>query len=189
MEILQLSPAIANRRSLRAYDPSRSVSQEHLDLLFEAARWAPSAFNEQPWRFVYAHRGDEAFDRLLSCLAPSNALWARNASVLLLVIGKKNSSHNGNYNRHYSHDVGLAMGLLSVQATELGLNLHQMGGYDAPKVEELFQIPDEFETISITSVGYAGNPDGLPETLQVKETAPRSRKSIDEIAFENHFRV
>jgi nitroreductase len=181
---ISILDVIARRRSLRAFDPGKDISDEALLALFGAARWAPSAYNEQPWRFVYARKGSEAYDKLFSALSPSNQVWVSYAPVLVLVAAKLVNSHNGQSNRHALHDTGLAMGMLSVQATELGINLHQMGGFDHVKAETLFNIPPEFEAVTITAAGYPGNISQLPEALQQREQAPRNRKALSEIAGE-----
>ncbi len=178
-------PLLTSRRSLRAYDPAKEVSDADLNSLFEAARWAPSAFNEQPWRFIYARKGTEAYDQIFNTLVPSNKDWVTFAPVLVLVIVKLNSSHNGNPNRHAMHDLGLAMGNFSMQATSLGLNLHQMGGFMQQAAQETFNIPEGYEAVTVTAVGYLGSTDNLSEALLGRETAPRVRKDLSEFAFEN----
>lgn len=185
---IEIHPLIKERRSLRAYNPDKEVSDEALQSLFEAARWSPSAFNEQPWRYIYARRGSEAYEKMYQTILDGNKPWAGNAPVLVLVIAKVNSSYNDSHNRHAFHDLGLAMGMFTIQATSIGLNLHQMGGFNQREVEELFEIPSGFEAVSITSVGYTGSPDLLPEVLRQRETAPRVRKPVDEFAFENHWK-
>lgn len=183
----QVIDLITKRRSLRAYDPEKEVPDKVLYSLFEAARWAPSAFNEQPWRFIYTRRGTEAYDKLFSTLAPSNQLWVRHAPVLIFALTHISSTHNGEFNRHAAHDLGLAMGMLSVQATALGINLHQMGGFDHQKARELFNIPPVFEGVTITAAGYPGSAGHLPENLLKKETAPRTRKELSDFVFQDHW--
>ncbi|MES2627922.1 MAG: nitroreductase family protein [Bacteroidota bacterium] len=156
--------------------------------LFEAARWAPSAFNEQPWRFIYSRKGSEGYDKIFNALLPMNQVWAVNAPVLVLVVVKLNSSHNEHVNRHAAHDLGLAMGNFSAQATHLGLNLHQMGGFKQQEAQEAFHIPAGYEAMTITSVGYLGSEDFLSEALQQREHAPRVRKELSEFAFENEWK-
>ncbi len=181
-------PLITNRRSLRAYDPTKEVSDADLKSLFEAARWAPSAFNEQPWRFIYARKGTDAYQKILDAIVPANQVWAINAPVLMIVVVKLNSSHNDHFNRHAMHDLGLAMGNLSLQATSLGLNLHQMGGFIQKQAEESFGIPEGYEAVTVTSIGFTGPTDFLSEILLQRENAPRVRKEWTEIAFENNWK-
>lgn len=184
----KLHPLILKRRSLRAYDPTKEVSAEDLNSLFEAARWSPSAFNEQPWRFIYARKGTDAYQKLFDCILPANQVWAINAPVLIMTIVKLNSSHNDQHNRHAMHDLGLAMGMLSMQATHVGLNLHQMGGFMQRQAEDIFQIPQGFEAVTITSAGFTGPTDVLSEILLQRELAPRVRKDISEFAFQNEWK-
>ncbi len=186
--VTAINSLIHNRRSLRAYSPSEEVSDNDLMSLFEAARWAPSAFNEQPWRFIYARKGSEAYDKLFASLAPGNQGWVQNAPVLVMAVVKLNSSHNETFNRHAMHDLGLAMGMLSIQATDLGLNLHQMGGFNQLEAEKVFNIPSGYEAVTITAVGYAGSPSQLPDGLAEKETSPRNRKKLSEIVFEDSWK-
>ncbi len=185
---IEINELIQSRRSKRAFDPSRPISQHSLDALFKAASCAPSAFNEQPWRFIYSIRETDAFNKLVSFLAPSNQIWAQHAGALLLVVAKKTSSYNGSINRHAIHDVGLAMGMLSIQATELGINVHQMGGFNQQSTEEFFQLPSDYEAITITAIGYLGNPDILEENLKAKELTLTPRKNVSEFAFENNWK-
>lgn len=181
-------PLIHQRRSLRAYDPTKIVNDTELNSLFEAARWAPSAFNEQPWRFIFARKGSTSYQKLFNALMPGNKSWAINAPVLLLAVVKLNSSHNDQLNRHAMHDLGLAMGMLSVQATSIDLNLHQMGGFLQAEVEKDFNIPAGYEAVTITSIGYSGHTELLPEALISKESAPRVRKELSQFVFENEWK-
>lgn len=156
-------------------------------MLFEAARWAPSAMNEQPWRFIYATKEDEeAFERLGSFLVEGNS-WAKNAAALFITIAKTKYDFNGNPNKHAWHDVGLATGNLLLQATDLGLHIHLMGGFDAAKAQKVLGIPDGFEAVAMGAVGYAGDPETLPENLKARELAPRKRKPLSEIAFKGEW--
>lgn len=178
---------ISNRKSIRAFDP-QPMNDETVYQLFEAARWAPSAFNEQPWRFIIARRETEAeFQKMLEVLSPSNRNWAMNGSVLILTIAKLNSSHNNLPNRHALHDVGLSVGNLSVQATSMGLSLHQMGGFDSVKAKEFYEIPEGYEPISIIIVGFPGNIELLPEALRLRELKERVRMPVEDIVFSGTF--
>jgi len=183
---MSIHPNIASRKSTRAFD-NRQVSKEMLTDLFEAVRWAPSAFNEQPWRFIIAQNGEQGFDLLCDCLFEGNRNWAKNGAFLFLVVAKTTVSHNNQPNRHALHDVGLAIGNLNFQATELGLYLHQMGGFDLKKAIDTFNIPEGFEPVTIIVGGYPGNVDLLDEQLKMREMAPRARKLPSEFVFSGHF--
>jgi len=180
----KINRLIEDRRSLRSYRADKLVEPEVLLSLFEAARWAPSAFNEQPWRFIYAFKNTSAYEKMFATLSPGNQTWAVNAPVLVCAVVKLNSSHNEEYNRHAMHDLGIAMGMFSIQATDLGLNLHQMGGFDRAKLEADFNIPAGFEAVTVTSVGYSGPADQLAEPFLSRELGPRKRKELKDIAFE-----
>jgi nitroreductase len=174
---------IRERWSPRAF-ANRRVEPEALRSLFEAARWAPSSFNEQPWSFVVATRDDPAaYDRMLSCLVAANAQWAGRAPVLMLSVAELGFQRSGTPNRHAFHDVGLAMGNLLLQATALGLVAHQMAGFDAEKARALFSIPEGYEPCAVIALGYAGERDSLPEPLRAREGAPRSRKPLSKFVF------
>lgn len=173
---------IAERWSPRAF-AQREVEPAKLASLFEAARWAPSCFNAQPWRFLVASRADAAgFERLAACLVEGNA-WAREAPVLSLAVARVSFEHNEKPNKHAWHDVGLAMGCLVLQAQALGLASHQMGGFDAARAKLELGIPDGFEAIAMCALGYAGSADLLPAALAERERAPRERKELREIVF------
>jgi len=178
-----MNELIEKRRSTISFSP-QPVEESKVKLIFEAARWAASSFNEQPWRFLYATQNDKAsFDKLASCLYDGNLTWAGKAPVLILTITKKSFSANGKPNRHSWHDVGLAVGNLSIQATELGLSLHQMAGFDAKMAQEIYQIPEDYEPVSMIALGYREDIDKLDEKLQAREKSPRSRKPLQEIVF------
>ena len=174
---------IAERWSPRAFD-ERAVSAETLGTLLEAARWAPSCFNEQPWSFIVATRDDaEEFDKLLGCLVEANRAWARNAPVLMLSVAARNFERNGKPNRHAVHDVGLAVGTLTLQATALGLGVHQMAGILPDHAKEVYRIPEEHEVVAGIAIGYRGDPGSLPDALRERELAARSRKPASEFTF------
>ena len=173
---------LRRRWSPRAFS-ERAISPEVMASLLEAARWAPSCFNEQPWAFVVAHREDtEAFDRLLGCLVDANRAWARRAAVLMITAAKLTFDRNQKPNRHGFHDVGLAMGNLLVQATALGLAVHQMGGFDVAGAKDALGIPDGYEAVAAVAVGYAGPADLLDGSAREMETAPRTRRTVAEFA-------
>jgi len=181
----KLHPLIAQRRTRRAFS-SRRVESETLRSLLEAARWAPSSMNEQPWSFIVAtHRKPTEFERLLQCLLEFNIRWARHAPVLMLAIAKTNFTVSGESNRHAFYDVGQAMAALTYQAIASGLSVCQMAGFDVQKARSVFSIPAGHEPVVAAAIGYPDDPSVLPEKLQQKELAPRRRNPIEEFVFQN----
>jgi len=173
---------IRNRWSPRAYS-DRSVEKDQLLSLLEAARWAPSSYNHQPWRFIVATKDDiTEYNRLLSTLVEFNQGWAKNAPVLILAVAKLHFD-DGKLNRHAFHDIGLALENLIIQATSLGLSTHQIAGFQADLARKEYGIPDEYEPATVITVGYAGDPQSLPDGLRERELAPRVRKTLKEIVF------
>jgi len=174
---------IEKRWSPRAFS-AQPVETEKLNELFEAARWAASCYNEQPWRFVYAAREEkELFRKLFDCLVERNQQWVKTAPLLLLTVARRDFSHNGKPNRHAWHDVGLALGNFTLQAVALGLFVHQMAGFSSEKARENLGIPADFEPVAMVAVGYPGDPAQLPEELRAREGAPRTRKPLADIVF------
>ena len=172
---------IASRWSPRAFS-NRDVSPEQIMSLLEAARWAPSSYNEQPWRFIVAAKSDpENYAKLLGSLMEFNQVWARSAPVLILTLAKKTLTRNGAPNYYALHDAGMALGHLAIQATAMGLSLHIMGGYDHAAARAAFQIPDDYELGAAVAVGYAGDAATLPAQLRQAELAPRARKPLTEL--------
>jgi len=162
----------------------RAVEREKLGSLLEAARWAASCFNEQPWSFIVATKENPTeYDRLLSCLVEANQDWAKTAPVLMLSVAKLQFARNGQDNAHAWHDVGLAVGNLTVQASALGLFVHQMAGFDPDKARELYKIPAGQAPIAALAIGYLGSADTLSEALQQRHNAPRSRKPLSEFVY------
>jgi len=175
---------LEQRFSPYAFSP-RAVEAEKLRGLFEAARSAPSSYNEQPWRFLVARREDgQAFERLLETLVEQNRQWARQAPVLALSVAKTEFSHSGQPNRHAWYDVGQAAAYLTLQATELGLYVHQMGGFDAVKARQLLHIPAGYEPAAMMALGYPGDPESLPEALRRLDSARRPRKPLESLIFQ-----
>lgn len=178
-----IHPLLRQRSSPRAFSP-RPVEPEKLRRLFEAARWAPSSYNAQPWRFIVARRERTAeYLRLLSVLVPQNALWARQAPVLALAIAKLDFDQNGRPNRHAFYDLGQAVAQLAVEATALDLAVHQMGGFDAEQARAIFGIPAGYAPAAVLAIGTRGDPETLPEPLRNLERAPRTRKPLEELVF------
>lgn len=173
---------VRERWSPRAYS-DREVSGTDLELLMDAARWAASSYNEQPWRFVILRKGGPGYDKLFQTLVEFNQLWAGAAPVLMLTVTKKTFSHNGEVNRHAQHDAGQALAHILLQAAALGMAGHAMAGFDHKKAEAELGIPEDFEAIAVVTIGYAGAPELLPERMRKGELAPRVRKAISEIAF------
>jgi nitroreductase len=163
---------------------SRPVEAEKLHELFEAARSAPSSYNEQPWRFVAATRQDaQGFERLLEALVEQNREWARHAPVLVLSVAKLDFTHNGRPNRHAWYDVGQAAAYLTLQATELDLYVHQMAGFDAGKARQLLGIPEGYEPAAMMAVGYLSDSEAVQEPPHPQDRSRRPRKPLDSFLF------
>ena len=178
-----IHPLIRDRWSPRAF-ADRPVSVEDLTILLEAARWAPSSSNLQPWRFLVGRREDRAaFEKVLSVLVEFNQNWARNAPVLLLAVAKTTAQDGTTPNKWAAHDVGLALSNLAIQATALDLHVHYMAGFDGEKARQVFGFSHEYDAITAGAIGYVGDPDTLPDKLRERELAPRKRKPLSEIAF------
>jgi len=175
---------LRRRWSPRAFDPHRRVPPEAIASLLEAARIAPSCFNEQPWRFlVFDGEDAEALERARDCLVPGNAAWARRAPMLILSVAQERWSRDGTPDRWGQHDVGLSTASLLLQATALGLAAHAMGGFDADRARRSFGIPDGFTPMAMIAVGYFGDVETLEPKQKAQELAPRQRKSMDGIVF------
>lgn len=171
---------IQNRWGPRAYS-SRGVSDDALRSLFEAARWAPSSSNEQPWAFLVSRREDGAnHEKMLATLVEFNQGWAKHAPVLVIAVSRLAFAKNGAPNRNAFYDTGAAVALLSIEATSRGLHVHQMAGFDPQKAREAFSIPADWEPIAAFTIGYAGDPASLPDALRERELAPRARKALSE---------
>jgi nitroreductase len=163
---------------------NQPVDSEKLCSLLEAARWAPSCFNEQPWSYIVATKDSPAeYDRLLSCLVEANQEWARLAPVLMLSVAKLYFERNGKDNRHALHDVGLASENLVIQAMAQGIFVHQMAGFDLDKARQLYSIPERYEPVAAFALGYPGDPDALSDNLQERERGTRIRKPLDAFVF------
>ena len=173
--------ALLQRRwSPRAF-ADRMVEPEQLQSLFEAARWAPSSNNEQPWHFIVGTKADpSAHDRLGACLKEGNRKWAFRAPVLILSVARLNFEDEGTPNRHAWHDTGMAALSLCLQATALGLVTHQMAGFEIEKARTDLGIPAGYEPVAMIAVGYPGAPASLPDYLRERELKPRERKAVTE---------
>ena len=177
---VELHDLIRNRWSPRAF-AEKAVTPEVLRSLFEAARWAPSSNNEQPWVYLVATKDDpENLAKMLGVLVEFNAGWAKYAPVLALSVAHLKTQREGKPNRVALHDVGSATAQLTVEANARGLQVHQMAGFDAEKARQTFAIPADWEPVAAMAIGYPGNPDLLPEKLRDRELAPRTRKPLSE---------
>ncbi len=178
---------LRRRKSPRAFS-KEIMAKKDLMRLFEAARWAASSSNEQPWRFIFATKNEpENFEALVECLNPGNKIWASQAPVLVITIAKIFFNSNKAFNRHAWHDVGLATGNFMFQAMSMDLYVHPMAGFDHELAREKFNIPEGYEPATMMAVGYLGNADQLPEKLRERELAPRTRLPLDELVFSGHW--
>lgn len=179
-----------NNIFLKRYSPrafsGEVVSKDELMTLFEAARWAPSASNRQPWRFIYAMRDTPEFDKLFSFLIDFNKDWAVRASALIVTISKKTKSDGITPNVTHSFDAGAAWENFALQASVMGLIAHGMGGYDIETARRELGVPDDYNVEMMIAVGKPGDAKDLPETLRKRE-APSDRKPLQEIVFEGKF--
>ena len=173
----QLINPLVERWSPRAYDPAAEVSTDALRTILEAARWAPSANNVQPWRFIVARRGTEAHDRIHQALLGFNRVWAGNAAVLIIAVAETVDAE-GKPLHFAAYDLGQAVAHLSVQAHHDGLHVHQMGGFDRDAVRASFDLDARFEPLTAIALGPIGDASDLPEALQEREAAPRVRRPL-----------
>jgi nitroreductase len=169
---------IRERWSPRAF-ADKPVTKEVLRSIFEAARWAPSSSNEQPWAYLVAVKDDhDGFAKMLSVLVEFNAAWAKSAPVLAIAVAHLVFAKNNAPNRNAQYDTGAASALLSVEATAHGLAVHQMAGFDPEKARQVFGIPAGREAMAALAIGYPGDPNSLPQPLKDRELSPRTRKPI-----------
>ncbi len=164
----------------------RTVSKEDLLSLFEAARWAPSSYNEQPWRFIVAtQKQSKEFEKLLSCLVPANQEWAKNASALALGVSHLVFDRNGKENKAAIYDLGAAVSHLTFEATTRGISVHQMIGIEPAKAKKVYNIPENFEVVTAFAIGYSDlSNQGLKE-LAERDQTPRQRKKVSEFLYSN----
>ena len=174
---------LQKRWSPRAFDP-RPVEANKLASLLEAARWAPSCNNAQPWRYLIATKENPSeFDRMLSCLVEKNQQWARTAPVLMVSVAHTVFEYNGAPNRTAGHDVGAASAMLTIQAEALDLHVHQMAGFDVNKVKTEYGLPEHFDPMAAMAIGYLGSPDSIPEGFRKGEVTAGVRKPVSDFAF------
>lgn len=178
--VAELHPLLAARRSPWSLDEHAEVTDRQLAAVLEAARWAPSNGNTQPWRFIVGRRGDAVFGKIYDVLRPRNRSWAGRAGVLLLGVYDLGGDRPL---RHAQYDLGQAVAHLSVQATHEGLVVHQMAGFDPDAAREAFGIPEGFVPFVAVAVGHLGDPGALPEDLAAKQSRPRRRRPLAETAF------
>jgi nitroreductase len=176
-----IEPILA-RWSPRAFS-HRPVSHEDLKTIFEAARWAASSYNEQPWRFLVGHRGDPTYQKIFDSLVEFNQGWAKSAPVLILSAAQKHFARSGAPNHFAIHDTGAATAYLVLQATVLGLHAHSMAGFDQEKARAAFGIPVDFAIGAVTALGHLGDAETLPEGLREQDLSPRQRKPLSEFVF------
>lgn len=178
-----LNELIKKRWSPVAFS-DKPIDKEKLYSLLEAARWSASCFNEQPWRFIVGQENDEVYEKIKASLVEKNREWAKDAPILIANVAKKNFTHNEKNNRWASYDLGQAVAVLSIQATELGLYVHQMGGFDENFIKESFKLSEDYEVLSIMAIGYYGNVEELSDDLKKREMSDRKRKEISELILE-----
>jgi nitroreductase len=179
----EILDVLKRRWSPHAFAP-RPVERDKLQRISEAARWAMSSNNEQPWSYIVATReSPEEWQRMFDCLVEGNQAWAKTAPVLAISVASLNFSHNGKPNRVAQHDVGAASAMLTIQATAEGLFVHQMAGFDVEKAKATYQIPANHEPVAAIAIGYAGDVGMLPEALQKRTLGLRSRKPISQFVF------
>jgi nitroreductase len=182
----EINPIFLNRWSPRAFS-EKTVDDDALHRVFEAARWAPSSANEQPWRFIIA-RSEEDRERFVSFLFEGNQIWARHAPVLIAVVSRRRFASNEKPNLTYQFDAGCAWGFLALAATENGLIAHGMAGFDREQAREVLALPEEFDVIAMVALGYRGDKEKLPEALQAREM-PSARRPQTESVMEGRFRA
>lgn len=181
----EILPVLTQRRSPRAYS-NKAVPTEVVEQIFTAASSAASCFGEQPWRYIVGSQSTspEAFQKILGGLMEFNQAWAKNAGVLGVGVAKLNFSHDGNPNGWAKYDVGQSTATLAVEATELGLQIHQMAGFSPDALRAAFSIPEGFDPVVVFTLGYPGPTSDLPDPLREREEAPRTRKPLGEFLFE-----
>ena len=177
---VEINEVLANRRSPRSLDANVALSNEDLLAILEAARWAPSANNGQPWRFFVGHRGDEVFAQILDSLASFNQGWAHRSSELILVAGV-HTREDGTPNKGYLYDCGLAVSQMVVETHHRGFVAHQMTGFDAAKAAENLGADASFTPVAVIAIGKQAPADLLQGAMLERENAPRQRKSLEEI--------
>lgn len=173
-------PAITARWSPRSFS-ERMLTEDEIATLVEAASWAPSSTNDQPWIYLYVQRGTPEFDALFDCILPGNQQWAHKASTLMVSLVRTTFSNSGRPNRHAMFDVGASNALLLLQGASMGIYGHQLGGYHHERTTQLLNLPDDIDIACILALGYRDDADKLEEPFRTRELSPRSRRSVEEI--------
>ncbi|MEX2354140.1 MAG: nitroreductase family protein [Gammaproteobacteria bacterium] len=184
-----INSLLARRWSGRAYDPARELAHEQIMSLLEAARWAPSCFGDEPWRFIVCNRAtaEPAWQNVLECLTEKNRAWAQNAPLLMVISANTLFRSNDKPNKWGRYDTGAAAMSICVQATDMGLMVHQMGGFDADKTRTVFAIPDQFTPVAMMAVGYQLPEDKIPEDMKEREYAERKRSPLADSFFDGEW--
>src|SRR3989339_381981 len=171
---------LANRWSPVGFQ-NKKGEMEKINSLLEAARWAPSSYNEQPWQYIIGFHGDDTFHKLSDCLTPGNS-WAKSAPVLMLSVIKTFFGYNNKLNRHHLHDTGAASAYMALEATNQNIAIHQMEGFSIEKATQYFNIPENYVTGSMIAIGYpVEDKNNLPEDLKKRDQSPRTRKPFEEM--------
>jgi nitroreductase len=181
-----INELIRKRKSIVLFS-DMPISRELIDELFEAAHWAPSSNNIQPWRFVYAVKGEPEYDRLFECLSEKNKEWVQHAPMLLLSVAQIVNEYNNRENIYAWHDTGMAYATLAFQALSLGLSIHPMGGYDREMAATRAQLPEGYVPVAMAAIGYKSDSENFPAHLIEKENRQRTRKPVSEIVFHGKF--
>ena len=174
---------ITERFSPRAFSEN-SITNEAMNTIFEAASWAASANNEQPWEFYYAHKGTEGFQKIWESLMGGNQPWAKDAATLVVTVARKTFAANGTANGSALHDLGMANASLLLQARALDIFGHPMGGFDRAKAAEILNLDEDRMPVCVIALGYLGDAEQLIEPFKTRELTPRSRKSVDQFVKE-----
>ena len=175
----EIHPLIAKRWSPRSFS-NKPITKEQMNELFEAARWAASANNEQPWEYAYAFKDTDGFEKLWNCLMPGNQPWTKQASVLVVALKRNTFAKNGNPNPWAEHDLGLANAQLFIQATHRDIYGHMMAGFDKEKTKQTLALNEDVEPVCIFALGYLGEAESLEEPYLSRELAPRNRNSVEQ---------
>jgi nitroreductase len=180
-----IDATLARRWSGRAFDASRTISQTQIIALLEAARWAPSCYGDQPWRFVVCDKGTDqaSWQQAFDCLAPGNQAWVKDTPLLLLIAADSKFQHNGADNRWGQYDTGAAAENLCLQASSMGLMAHQMGGFDVDRARASFAVPEQYALMAMLGVGYPADIASISGDAREREQAPRSRRPLGELFF------
>lgn len=181
----RVASLIAKRWSARAFS-KKPIEEEKLAIIFEATRWTASSMNEQPWTYIVARKGTPSFEKMVDCMMDGNQPWATNASVILISLARRNFNYKSRVNRHHMHDVGAANTTLLLQAAELDIYGHMIGGFHMDKTIEAFEIPEDYEIACLITLGYLDTPASLEEPFQSRELSPRPRKEVSEFVYTDH---